>query len=206
LIEVLKYYQVEQILEIGFQRQTAEYQEWLRIIQEKQIPVKIAQVGQIIHLGEKIKMKILWPDQDQRTVLEGLSLEDSPSTNNFSVVVQLIYGQIEFLLTGDIEKKTELYLATNLVAKLESDVLKVAHHGSKTSSNQLFLEAVNPSIAVISAGQNNPYGHPHTQVLEQLAGIEIYRTDENGDIEILTDGVGMEISRTVLGGASKDSP
>lgn len=198
LIEVLKYYQVEQILTTGFERHIPEYQEWLRIIKEKQIPVKIAQAGQVIYLGENIKMKILWPEPSLIDCLAKPPAQNfwcgGKSSNNASIVTQLIYGQREFLLTGDIERETELYLATHLSAsQLESDVLKIAHHGSQTSTNQFFLQVVNPSIAIISAGRDNPYGHPHLQVLERLAGIKVYRTDEDGDIEILTDGVLIEI-------------
>src|SRR3990167_8590329 len=161
LIEVLKNYQIGQILENGFKRETAGYKEWQRLIKGK-------------------KIRILWPNET--------AVSSSPeSSNNISVVSQLIYGQREFLFTGDIEKQVELNLAVAGI-DLESDVLKVAHHGSKTSTNQLFLEKVNPNIAVISAGDKNPYGHPHQEVLERLKNVKTYRTDQNGNIEILTNG------------------
>jgi competence protein ComEC len=78
---------------------------------------------------------------------------------------------------------------------LESDVLKIAHHGSKSSTNQLFLEKVNPDIAVISVGAKNSYGHPHQEVLERLSVKQVFRTDLDGDIEILTDGKNIETRR-----------
>ena len=180
LIEVLKNYQIGQILENGFKRETAGYKEWQRLIKEKNIPVKITQAGQVVNLSQGIKIRILWPDKT--------AVNSSPeSSNNISVVSQLIYGQREFLFTGDIEKQVELNLAVAGI-DLESDVLKAAHHGSKTSTNQLFLEKVNPNIAVISAGDKNPYGHPHQEVLERLKNVKTYRTDQNGNIEILTNG------------------
>ena len=189
LIEVLKNYQVGQILESGFKRETAGYKEWQRLIKEKNIPTKIARAGQIISLGQGIKIKILWPNET------AVSLSPE-SSNNISVVSQLIYGQREFLFTGDIEKQTELKLTNNQSASgIESDVLKIAHHGSKSSTNQLFLEKVNPNIAVISVGNKNPYGHPHQEVLERLKTKRIFRTDLDGDVEILTDGKNIEARR-----------
>lgn len=184
LIEVLKHYQVSQILEDGVRRNTPQYQEWLALIQEKEIPLRIAQIGQVVHLGQETSLRILWPNQE-------LIQPEAKNSNNASIVIQLVYGQSEFLLTGDIEKQVELDLV-NQGLNLESDVLKIAHHGSKTSSNQIFLQAVNPGLAVISVGQN-PYGHPHQEVLERLWEIQVFRTDLNGDVKILTDGKLLEI-------------
>jgi len=182
LIEVLKNYQIGQILENGFKRETAGYKEWQRLIKEKNIPIKNAQAGQIINLGRGIKIRILWPNET--------AVSSSPeSSNNISVVSQLIYGQREFLFTGDIEKQVELKLANNQSASgIESDVLKIAHHGSKSSTYQFFLEKVNPNIAVISVGNENSYGHPHQEVLDRLATKQVFRTDLDGDVEIISDG------------------
>ena len=135
-------------------------------------------------------MEILWPDQ---SLIESFSKK----ANNASIVAQLIYGQLEFLLTGDIEKEIEQRLV-NQGMDLESDVLKIAHHGSKTSSNYNFIKAVNPKISVISVGENNRYKHPHSEVLERLKNSIIYRTDKNGDIEILSDGVSFEVKPKIV--------
>ena len=99
---------------------------------------------------------------------------------------------IEILLTGDIEKKVENYLV-NQDFDLESDILKLAHHGSKSSTIFNFLKAVNPKIAVISVGEDNRYKHPSQEVLERIKDLIIYRTDEDGDICILTDGALFDI-------------
>ena len=106
------------------------------------------------------------------------------------------------MLSGDMEKQIESRLvATNAVER--ADVLKVAHHGSKTSTTELFLEAVHPAFAVISAGFENLYGHPHADVIERLkqANIEILRTDQMGAITVRTDGqhVQVEQGRVVTG-------
>lgn len=180
LIEVLKNYQVEHILYTGVVRDTSAYKEWSKLISEKSIPLTIAQAGQVIYLSPQIKLYILWPFQD----LSGQRLKNN---NNASVVVQLVYGQAEFLFTGDIEKETERELVTRGI-DLTSDVLKVPHHGSKTSTTQEFLSKVNPKVAVISAGRKNPYGHPHSSVLERLKDVKVYGTYKDGDIEIFSDG------------------
>lgn len=119
--------------------------------------------------------------------------------NNDSLVLRVAYGRRSVILSGDMERQIESeLLAANLVP--HADVLKVAHHGSKTSTTEPFLEAVHPAFAIISAGFENLYGHPHTDVLERLnqANIEVLRTDRMGAITIRTDGWHMEVS-TVAG-------
>lgn len=182
LVEVLEYYQVGHILTSGLKKDTAVYQRWRDLIEEKNIPLTLAQAGQRVVLGKDIILEILWPEQS-------LIKSMAKNANNGSVVGQLVYGQAEFLLTGDIEEEIEQYLVNHPpVEGLESDVLKVPHHGSKTSTSQNFIQAVNPQITIISVGQNNRYHHPHSTVLERLKDYLIYRTDKNGDIQIFTNG------------------
>jgi len=109
--------------------------------------------------------------------------------NNDSLVLRMTYGQRSFLLTGDIEEPAEECLAT-LGPGLQSDVLKVAHHGSGTSTSSDFLNQVNPVIAVISAGKVNPFGHPHPEVVRRLKTfpLQLLRTDRQGAVTIRTDG------------------
>ncbi|MBU4030679.1 MBL fold metallo-hydrolase [Patescibacteria group bacterium] len=183
LVDVLEYYQVGHILTSGFETDTAVYKKWRELIDEKNIPLTIAQAGQKIILSEGIVLEILWPEQP---------LVDAKSVNNASVVSRLIYRQTEFLLTGDIEKKIENILIERNT-NLESDILKVPHHGSKTSSSYNFIKAVNPKISVISVGENNRYKHPNQEVLDILKNAFISRTDKNGDITILTNGELFEV-------------
>ena len=181
LIEVIKRYKVGGILTTGVVRDTAEYRKWQRIIEQENIPIYIAQAGKVIDLGSNIKLVILHP-------FENLAGQEIKRANNVSIVAQLVYKDFELLLTGDIEKKIEKALV-NSGTNLESDILKVPHHGSKTSSTKNFIQAVNPIIAVIQAGKDNPYGHPHQSVLDTLSNITTFCTGQNGDIEILSDGV-----------------
>ncbi|MHB9034531.1 MAG: ComEC/Rec2 family competence protein [Anaerolineae bacterium] len=113
--------------------------------------------------------------------------------NNHSIVLRISHGFIDFLLTGDIEAEAEQAILASGAA-LESEILKVAHHGSATSSGSQFLSVVQPEVAVISVGAN-PYGHPSPEVLQRLAAVsaQVMRTDLKGNIEIITDGESYQI-------------
>lgn len=182
LISVLKHYQVGHIITSGFEKDTVTYNKWRNLIEDKNIPLTLAQSGQKIIFQDDLSLEILWPDQS-------LINSFSDKANNVSVVGRLIYGQTEFLLTGDIEKKVESYLVNYLSAKkLKSDILKAPHHGSKTSSSQNFLKTINPEIVVISVGADNHFKHPDSVILERLENIRLFRTDQDGNLKILTDG------------------
>ena len=188
LLEVLKRYRVENILWTGVLRDTAEFEEWKRLlVEEKSAVIEIAQAGQSIVcaasvLEKTVKMNILHP-------FENLDKQIIKNTNNTSIIVQLIFGENKILFTGDIYKSIERKLIER-EPLLKSDILKIGHHGSKTSTSKEFIEAVDPEIGVISAGRNNGYGHPTPEVLEILRkyDINILRTDELGDIKIISDG------------------
>jgi len=117
--------------------------------------------------------------------------ETSCDVDNNGVVIKLIWGKISFLFTADIRLEAEFELIEQR-ANLRSTVLKVAHHGSKTSTSSQFLAIVDPEVAVISVGANNTFGHPSTEVVqrleEKLGKNKIYLTSENGTAEFITDG------------------
>jgi competence protein ComEC len=195
LLEVLKRYKVENILWTGIKRTTPEYKEWLGLIEKEGSNLKIARAGQKISCKNcQWRIEIFYPFES----LEGKEFEDS---NNTSIVSKLIFGNSSFLFTGDIYKDVEEalireYSCSNSCkfASLKSNVLKVPHHGAKTSSSENFIEKVAPEVGIISVGQNN-YGHPHKEVLDNLTkfGIKILRTDLNGDIKIISDGIDYQI-------------
>lgn len=178
LIEVIKRYNIGAIITTGVVRDTNQYKEWIKIIEQKNIPIYIAQLGGQIDFGNNIKMDILYP-------FENLVGQEVSNTNNSSIVGKLVYKDFEVLLTGDIEKSVERKLVNSGI-DLKADVLKVPHHGSKTSSTEEFLQAVNSVINIIQAGKDNKYGHPHQEVLERMANVFI--TGKSGDVEILTNG------------------
>jgi competence protein ComEC len=184
LVEVLQRYEVEQVLEPGVSYNSSIYQEWCNLVEEKQIKWDTAQAGQEIDLGNGIKIEVLNPPA---SLWEGTS----DDVDNNGVVLRLSWGQLSFLFTADIREEAEFELIGQR-ANLKSTVLKVAHHGSETSTSQRFLAAVDPEVAVISVGADNPFGHPSPEVLERLIDMvgedNVYRTDEDGTIEFITDG------------------
>ncbi|XOB42563.1 MAG: ComEC/Rec2 family competence protein [Candidatus Nealsonbacteria bacterium] len=181
LIEVLKRYKVENILRTGILRDTEEYKEWMRLIENEDSNVKIAEAGQRI-ITPNLFFEILYPFVS----LEGQNIKN---TNNSSIIARLVFNNNSFLFLGDAYKSIERKLIKENIY-LASDILKVGHHGSKTSTSKELLEVVSPQTAVISAGKDNKYGHPHQEVLDILNdyGIKVLRTDEIGDIKIISDG------------------
>ena len=194
LVEVLRRYQVGQVLEPGLEIDSPSYDEWLALIEEKDIERTIAVAGQKIDLGSGITMDVLHP---QANWLDS----HSSDINSSSVVLRLSWGDISFLLTGDIEDGAEHELLHRGCA-LRSIILKVGHHGSNSSSTPQFLAAVTPQVAVISAGEDNPFGHPHEDVMDRLEGImapnNIYVTSENGTVTFTTDGERLWVGTEAL--------
>lgn len=127
--------------------------------------------------------------------------------NNDSIVLKATYGQVSFLLTGDAEVEAEQQMLSS-GRSLKADVLKLGHHGSRTSSTEPFLAAVSPEIAVYSAGAGNTYGHPHAEVLDRLRarGIAVYGTDTHGTITIRTNGTSYTITTSKAGPAPTSPP
>ncbi len=189
LIEVLKRYEVKKILSTGATHTTPDYLAWLEEIKKQNVPMEIAAAGQTIDFGGGIKMEIFYPKEN----LAGKSAEN---LNNTSIVAKLIFGQTSFLFTGDAESEVEDELIGGGV-DLKADVLKVAHHGSKNATSQNFLEKVKPKFAVISVGADNQFGHPNAMTMKRLEniGAEIFRTDEDGDVKMVSDGIKVEIKR-----------
>ncbi|TSC94223.1 MAG: hypothetical protein CEN87_574 [Parcubacteria group bacterium Licking1014_1] len=189
LIEVLQRYKINYILWTGVARDISEYQKWIEVLTEEQkqgAEIITAYSGQSVKAGSA-SIDILYP-------FENLSGKELKNSNDSSVVFRLVFGENEFLFTGDITNKTEEGFLSNSF-NLQSDVLKVSHHGSKYSTSEDFLKSVNPEIAVISVGKNS-YGHPTSEVLQRLEdfGIKVLRTDKDGDIEIVSDGENININ------------
>lgn len=183
LIEVLERFDVGRVLENHVKKETSAYNRWDELKREAQVTEAI--FGQEVVLDDGIFLWILYPIGD--------SVEQSQVNNN-SIIAKLIYGETSLLLTGDTEAKIERELITR-GADIDSDLLKIPHHGSKTSTTEEFLDAVTPEVAFIQVGADNRYGHPHPTVLERLEnrGIKYYRTDTYGMIELMLDGTNYQI-------------
>ncbi len=183
LTSVIKNFAVERIYDSGRVHTTQTYENYLILINEKDIPFYTPRRGDEIKLGDLI-FEVLHPEGN---------VEDY-SLNNASIVLRLDYKQVSFLFTGDVEYEAEIeILATD--KELQSQILKVGHHGSRTSTNEEFLKEIIPEIAVIQAGEDNRYGHPHTEVLDLLDeyGVEIFSNNVHGDVVIKTDGITYQV-------------
>lgn len=184
LVEVLNRYNVKQVLYPDLAYASGIYDEWLKLVQEKGIKCTLAQAGQQIDLGGGVVLEVLNPPSPLLTDTES-------DIDNNGIVLRLSMDEISFLLTADTMWETELEMIHRRT-NLNSTVLKVGHHGSDTSTTPQFLAVVNPQIAVISVGADNEYGHPADEVMtrlkEKIGMGNIYRTDEDGTIEVITDG------------------
>ena len=181
LLPVIKEFKVDMVLDSGLICDSSEYKEFISLIQKKGIPYHQAKAGDNFVFNNNLEIFLLNPLYDS-------DFYDESDFNNASIVVKLFYKNADFLFTGDIEEAAEkkLLIWQNI---LQSDILKVGHHGSATSTNLEFLDKVDPSIAVITVGKNH-FGHPSQKIIERLEdkNIQIYRTDEDGTIIIRTNG------------------
>src|SRR5260370_11008482 len=159
------------------------------LAREQQIPIEHELRGKTFQ-WDGVEGDFLWPEIAPE--------EAAPlAKNNDSLVLRLHYGDQTILLPGDAEKQVEReILSENGAEAMRAGVLKVGHHGSKNSTIPEFLAAVRPRVGIISAGEENPYGHPHAELLDRLegAGVRILRTDRDGAVHVLTDGTRLEIT------------
>jgi len=203
LLDLLQIYKVDYFLWTGVVKNDAENKQLAALLSKVQNPppenfflaalnqntptkVLAASAGEEIKAGNLL-IDILYPFEN----LAGKELKNT--SNDTGIVSKLIFGNNSFIFTGDISSAAEKELVASAnsheLASLKSDVLKVAHHGSKYSTSDLFLENVKPKIAVIEVGKNS-YGHPTPEVLQRLEkfGIKVFRTDKDGDVEMESDG------------------
>jgi competence protein ComEC len=183
-LDVLKRYKVDQVFEPGTKNDSRTYQNLETEIKNKNISNVLAKKGMRLDLGGGVVIDILFPDRDVSAF----------SVNDGSIVAKLQYGKTSILLTGDATAKTEKIILDDFTQKsLASTVLKVGHHGSRTSSSIPFVQAVSPTYAFISDGKDNKYGHPHQETLDTLTsvGAKIFRTDLFGTVIMKCDILGV---------------
>ena len=187
LLAVLERYQVDRIVYRAVDATTAEYNRWAALVVAEEADVLSGESGLRLDLEENVHLTVLYP---------GVQLDERGGAghNNASVVIRVEYGAMSVLLPGDIEAEVERRLVAD-GAVLASTVVKLAHHGSCTSTTEEFLDAVSPELAVISVGEND-YGHPCEAVLARLEEwaerrgreLPVYRTDRDGTADVVTDG------------------
>lgn len=189
LVEVVQRYKIGLVLDSGQAHTSFIFRTFLKSIDERNIPYKLARAGSEYKVGEDLRIQIFHPSSE---FLEGT---DSDINNN-SVVLKLTYGKFAVLFPGDAQEEAQSLLLEQkekgeLKEELRATVLKVAHQGSADASGFDFLKEVSPKIAVIMVGKDNPYGHPAPSTLRKLRriGAQVYRTDQRGDIIIKSDGL-----------------
>ncbi len=186
-LDVLKNYKVGAVFEPGTFNDSKTYQNLEAEIKRQHIRDVLARKGMRLNIGGGAVIDILFPDQDVSTW----------SSNDGSIVAKLIYGNTSVMLTGDATAQTEkIVLKDNPARALTSTILKVGHHGSRTSTSSDFVKAVSPTYALISDGRDNKYGHPHQETLNTLAefGAKVFRTDLLGTIIMHSDGQNVVFS------------
>jgi competence protein ComEC len=192
LIEVLGRYDVGAVIDTTASTDTDVFEEWRRRLSLRVGPVVESRAGMVVDLGSGVTLETIWAGTPELS-----------ETNAASTVMMLRYGKVSMLLTGDIPQSVESRLLDG-DATLAADLLKAPHHGSDSSSSVAFLEAVAPSIIVVSVGERNPFGHPDDDVLaryaEVLPGAPVFVTQDHGDVTVESDGARLwvETERQLL--------
>lgn len=195
-VDVLSRYEVKHVIYNGYNKESSQYfpvfQQAIQAEQAEYTEINKEQTWTIA----STTLHFLYPDAsiDKEEPLQGLP--QNKISNNTSIVFLLQYGTQKVLFTGDAEMETEAYLIKKYGELLDSDILKVGHHGSNTSSGDDFLKKVTPKIATISAGIGNDYGHPTPRVLKRLERVhaQIWRTDQKGDIIVKIDSQNVYVT------------
>lgn len=180
LAEIISYFDIGEIYMPKAATNTNAFERLLTAAEDGGYKINTAAAGTSFLNAKAVNAEFLAPKSDYDDL------------NNYSAVVKLEYGSVSFLFTGDAQTASEIEMLEK-PEKLKSDVLKVGHHGSNSSTSTDFFNAVSPSYAVISCGANNQYGHPHEQTLELLKDVKLYRTDMDGTIVFITDGKSISV-------------
>ncbi len=186
LVDVLKDYDVGLVMMPDAPKQTKLYKAWEKLLADRNQVVQLVHEKSDVPLTDGAVLHVLHPTD--QTYAPG------EPVNNASVVLRLDYGETTFLFTGDIEAEIERRLVKIAALEINADVLKVPHHGSKSSSTPDFIAAVSPAVSVVQVGRANRYGHPVQAVLDRLeaAGSLVFRTDQLGAIRLQSDGCLIE--------------
>jgi competence protein ComEC len=183
LVSVLRRFEVKEVFDSGLPYTTVTFQNYLLTIYERKIEFTEARAGMHRDISENFYFEILHPSDPLL-----------PKVNDVSIVIRMVYDEVSFLFMGDAETSSE-YEIMERYDDITSNVIKIGHHGSRTSSREEFLISVSPEIAVVQCGLNNRYGHPHTETIQTLEKFEIpyYITANHGTIIMITDGKTIEI-------------
>ena len=191
-IDVLKRYDVGVVYDNGVEHTSKTYENLMAYLVEEDVNYKVVRDGdKVTSPWPEVMIEVVSPPQD--LIYSGKKAD----VNENSIVLKVTYGSVSYLLTGDAEEKAEEYILSTK-ADIDADILKAGHHGSSSSSTQSFLAKVTPDVITISCGEDNDYGHPHIEALENCAKFttaeKIFRTDIDGDIVVTTDGTEYSVA------------
>lgn len=178
VIQIIEELKIENLIISRQTKNTELFNTIINLCNENRVNIIIVEAGYEIEIDKNIKLKILWPIKNENVI---------NSLNNNSIVAKLEYNEFSMLFTGDIEEKVENKLLEKYQRNiLKSTVLKVAHHGSESSSKEEIVKLISPKISVIGVGKENKFGHPNKDVIRRLKeqNSKIFRTDLNGEITI----------------------
>lgn len=194
LIDVFKRYKVINFLTNGFDKSTQDFRALTNVVGGSQARIIYPEEGMVIRYG-LISLDILWPrdlqfqypNEYKKDIKLMGAMPEQADTNSFSIVTLLNYKDFDALLTGDLDPKGSDEIAKifpQIYQNRTVEFFKIPHHGSKNGMTENLLKVINPKFAIISAGKNNSYGHPHKEIMDLLSkySIQIRRTDEEGDL------------------------
>ncbi len=183
LVDVLQRFKVSQIITTENKGETMVSATFQNSLISEGVPVVMARAGQVYQIGASTTLTIFSPASNPEML----------ESNTASIVAKLSYGEIDFMLTGDAPSGIEEYLVKTYGTQLQSEVLKLGHHGSKTSTSDSFLDTVTPHFAVVSTAKDNTYGHPAPNVMEAVTtrGITLLNTAQSGSITFETNGIDL---------------
>lgn len=185
LVDVLDRYDVGRVIAGPGRRGSGQVAALAGAVRAEGLEIETPATGTTFDLGGGVLLEVIGP---------AASVAADPQTNNTSLIVRVVWGDVSFLLTGDVEAKGEQALLASGV-DVRTTVLKVAHHGSLSSSSEEFLAAVSPQVSAVSAGENNPFDHPRPEVIDRLNDYgAVYSTSEVGAIRFETDGARLWVS------------
>ncbi len=190
---LLKEFQVGEVYDNGMLSTSKLYIGYRKALKAKGIPCHALKAGDVLDFGDHISFQVFAPSAEQ--VQKGSKKGYKHDPNNESVTGKLVFGTFSMMFTGDAETKEEESMLARYQKDLKASVLKAGHHGSKTSSSNVFLRAVQPEAVLISCGAGNDYGHPHKEAMKRFRALKlkIFETDKNGTIRITSDGQSYQI-------------
>ena len=196
---VIKQLEVREVVDSGYPRTTQAYQDLLELIREKGIPYRKVRKGDLLSFGAGVEARVFHPSRTEYRWGKRAEI------NNYSIVLRMEYGEVSFLFTGDLEKEGERDVL-RAGYPVRSTILKVGHHGSKTSSTASFVGAVRPEAAIVSCGERPRFTREKPCSNLRRVGATIYRTDLRGTVVVRTDGKSYTVETKGQGGGGASSP